>query len=66
MRRRGRWSPQQRAALFPAVNLDASANRSGGGGDTPTRSSYQVSIGASWEPDVWGRLRRGVDSCARR
>jgi NodT family efflux transporter outer membrane factor (OMF) lipoprotein len=54
---------QQRAALFPAVNLDASTNRSGGSGNTqPSRSSYQVSIGASWEPDVWGRLRRGVEA----
>jgi len=54
---------QQRASLFPSVNLDASANRSGGGGSTqPSRSSYQVSIGASWEPDVWGRLGRGVEA----
>lgn len=53
---------EQRATLFPLVSLDASANRSGGGGSTPTRSSYQVAIGGSWEPDVWGRLRRGVES----
>ena len=53
---------QQRASLFPLVTLDASANRSGGGGNVPTRSSYQVDIGASWEPDVWGRLRRGVEA----
>jgi NodT family efflux transporter outer membrane factor (OMF) lipoprotein len=52
---------EQRASLFPAVTLDASTNRTGGGGNTPTRSSYQVDIGASWEPDVWGRLRRGVE-----
>ncbi|MBA2673968.1 efflux transporter outer membrane subunit, partial [Ramlibacter sp.] len=51
---------EQRASLFPVVSLDASGNRSGGGGNTPTRGSYQVSIGASWEPDVWGRLRLGV------
>jgi NodT family efflux transporter outer membrane factor (OMF) lipoprotein len=50
---------QQRATLFPTVGLDAGASRSGGG-DQPTRSSYQVDIGASWEPDVWGRLRLGV------
>jgi NodT family efflux transporter outer membrane factor (OMF) lipoprotein len=51
---------EQRASLFPLVTLDAGANRSGGRGDTPTRSSYQVDIGGSWEPDVWGRLRSGV------
>jgi len=53
---------EQRSSLFPVVNLDVSANRSGGGGSTPTRSNYQVGIGGSWEPDVWGRLRREVDS----
>jgi NodT family efflux transporter outer membrane factor (OMF) lipoprotein len=53
---------EQRASLFPTVSLDASASRSGGGGSTPSRSSYQVGIGGGWEPDVWGRLRRGVDS----
>ncbi|TWO71794.1 efflux transporter outer membrane subunit [Caenimonas sedimenti] len=53
---------EQRAALFPQVGLDASRNRSGGRGDTPERTSYQVNIGASWEPDVFGRLGLGVDS----
>ena len=53
---------QQRASLFPTVGLDVGANRRGGGGDTPGSSSYSVGIGASWEPDVWGRLRGGVDA----
>jgi NodT family efflux transporter outer membrane factor (OMF) lipoprotein len=52
---------EQRASLFPVVTFDASADRSGGGGSTPTRGRYQVNIGGSWEPDVWGRLRRGVE-----
>lgn len=51
---------EQRAALFPVVTLDTSANRSGGGGDARTGNQYRVNIGASWEPDVWGRLRAGV------
>jgi NodT family efflux transporter outer membrane factor (OMF) lipoprotein len=55
---------QQRAALFPTVSLDASANRSGANSNSARngsgRSSYQVNIGASWEPDVWGRLGRAV------
>jgi len=53
---------EQRASLFPLVTLDGSGNRSGGGGNTPTRGNYQFGIGGSWEPDVWGRLRRTVDS----
>ncbi|MBX3658087.1 MAG: efflux transporter outer membrane subunit [Ramlibacter sp.] len=52
---------QQRAAMFPTVGLNLGANRSGGGGSTAgTRNSYQLNIGASWEPDVWGRLGQGV------
>ncbi|WP_035375048.1 efflux transporter outer membrane subunit [Pseudoduganella violaceinigra] len=51
---------EQRAALFPVVTLDASANRSGGGGQQRTGNQYRVNIGASWEPDVWGRLAAGV------
>jgi NodT family efflux transporter outer membrane factor (OMF) lipoprotein len=52
---------EQRAALFPQVNLDAGQNRTGGP-DRPTTRSYRVSMGASWEPDVFGRLRLGVQS----
>jgi NodT family efflux transporter outer membrane factor (OMF) lipoprotein len=59
---------QQRAALFPSVTLDAGANRSGARGGASigasaggSRSSYQVNIGGSWEPDVWGRLGRAVE-----
>ena len=55
---------EQRASLFPAVMLNGGASRSGGGGNTPSASHYQVGIGGSWEPDVWGRLRRGVESAS--
>jgi outer membrane protein TolC len=47
---------EQRAQLFPAVDLTGSANRSGGGGATRTSSAYRVNLGGSWEPDIWGRL----------
>lgn len=59
---------QQRSGLFPLVTLDADAGRSGGsrGGAISASSgaanSYQIGIGASWEPDVWGRLRASVSS----
>jgi NodT family efflux transporter outer membrane factor (OMF) lipoprotein len=52
---------EQRAGLFPRVDLDVRTNRTGGP-DTPSRSTYQWSIGATWEPDVFGRLRLAVDS----
>ncbi|HET9161061.1 MAG TPA: efflux transporter outer membrane subunit, partial [Caulobacteraceae bacterium] len=67
---------EQRASLFPTVNLNSSATRSGtGGGSSSTvvggeivggsggaRNSYRVSLGASWEPDVWGRIRRTIEA----
>jgi NodT family efflux transporter outer membrane factor (OMF) lipoprotein len=68
---------EQRAALFPTVNLTGSGTRSGGGsgggttivnpdgstsgGGGGTRSTYRASLGASWEIDVWGRIRRTVE-----
>ena len=64
---------EQRAGLFPAVTLDGGANRSqsasgnpntAGSGSRRAGNSYQVSIGGSWEPDVWGRLGRTVDSAS--
>ena len=62
---------EQRAGLFPAVTLDSGANRSqsasgnssaAGSSGGRTGNNYQVSIGGSWEPDVWGRLGRAVGS----
>ncbi|GAB3543518.1 efflux transporter outer membrane subunit [Noviherbaspirillum agri] len=62
---------EQRAALFPVVSLDGGATRSGGGGSSTTAgagsssrtgNNVRLSIGGTWEPDVWGRLRAGVSS----
>ena len=58
---------EQRAGLFPAIDLSGSATRSGGSssasstsGSSSNGSRYQVGLGASWEPDLWGRIRNGV------
>lgn len=59
---------EQRASLFPSVTLDGGASRSRSSGNVITGTTgrvgnnYQLSIGGSWEPDVWGRLGRAVDS----
>ncbi len=54
----------QRAAFFPGVNLSGGATRSGGGdggaGARATANNFQLGLGASWEPDVWGRLGLAV------
>ncbi len=53
---------QQRALLLPAVNLNASGNRTNiATAVTPTQR-VRVDLGASWEVDVWGRLRRAVEA----
>jgi NodT family efflux transporter outer membrane factor (OMF) lipoprotein len=63
---------EQRASLFPTVDLTGGATRSGSRSSTTTTSSgttvttggtrnnFTLSVGASWEPDLWGRLSRGV------
>ena len=55
---------EQRASLFPSVALDGGASRSGTSGSSAgggrVGNNYQLSIGGSWEPDVWGRLGRAA------
>ncbi len=59
---------EQRASLFPVVSLDGGASRSdrgsisGSGGRIS--NNYQLNIGGSWEPDVWGRLGRAVEGAS--
>jgi NodT family efflux transporter outer membrane factor (OMF) lipoprotein len=50
---------QQRASLFPTVTLSGGAD-SAGGGNRGADNRFNLGIGGSWEPDVWGRLRAGV------
>ena len=56
---------EQRAALFPTVDLTGSATRAGGNASAGgTGNQYRASIGSSWEPDVWGKLRAGVNNAS--
>lgn len=52
---------EQRSSLFPQVGLDVGADRSGQRGNGAS-SRYQVNMGVNWEPDVFGRLRLGVQT----
>jgi outer membrane protein, multidrug efflux system len=47
-----------KAALRPAVNLLGSGGFNMGGGDVSS-ALQGISLGASWEPDLWGRMRYG-------
>lgn len=68
---------EARASLFPTVGLTASATRAGGGGSargssgltsvqsagsSKSGTEYTANGNASWEIDVWGRVRRQVES----
>jgi len=58
-----------RAALFPTVsgtgsavrNKSSSGNANGGNG-SGQNSAYNLGIGASWEPDLWGGIRRSIEA----
>jgi NodT family efflux transporter outer membrane factor (OMF) lipoprotein len=63
---------EQRAALWPTLsgNGSASASHSGGGSAASgggavisgrTVSNYSLQLGATWEPDLWGKVRRGIE-----
>lgn len=51
---------EQGAALLPSVNLTGSETRSGGEGSARPGTSAQAALGASWAPDLWGRLGNTV------
>lgn len=58
-----------RSAYFPTVGVGASFSRSSPSqdlGNIQTKrvdiSDYSLPVGASWEPDIWGKIRRSVES----
>jgi NodT family efflux transporter outer membrane factor (OMF) lipoprotein len=61
---------QARAAYFPVLNASGSITRSRGSGSSSantvtlarTSTQYQVGLDASWELDLWGRVRRSVEA----
>jgi NodT family efflux transporter outer membrane factor (OMF) lipoprotein len=50
-----------RAGFFPTVGASGGAGRSRRG-DAPSTQSYDVSLSANWEIDLWGRVRRLVEA----
>jgi NodT family efflux transporter outer membrane factor (OMF) lipoprotein len=60
-----------RTGYLPTVGVSGGATRSretnyqsglSGAGSNVTVSSYTAELQASWEPDIWGKLRRTVES----
>ena len=50
-----------RSGYFPVVSADASAARSRAG-QLPSVTTYGASVDLRWELDLWGRVRRTVES----
>ncbi len=50
-----------RSALYPSVNAGAFAKR-GESGNNSAKSTYNVNLSANWEADLWGRIKRGIES----
>jgi NodT family efflux transporter outer membrane factor (OMF) lipoprotein len=67
---------EQRAALFPSItgSADASVSKAGGGflnsggvaagagGRSSVVQNYSLQLGGTWEPDLWGRVRRSIEN----
>jgi NodT family efflux transporter outer membrane factor (OMF) lipoprotein len=55
-----------RGALFPTLSVSPavsrSSNKSGFSNGSITSTSYSLEASASWEIDLWGRIRRQVES----
>jgi len=52
---------ETRATLFPTLSLNTSGTRSETS-TLPPKNSYLVSAAASWTPDIWGSIRRNLES----
>ncbi|WP_439878823.1 efflux transporter outer membrane subunit [Pseudomonas prosekii] len=61
-----------RAAFYPTVDLSAGKTRSSQGAGSSSsslsssasgiRDTYSTELGVSWEADIWGKLRRGLEA----
>lgn len=51
-----------RAAYFPTVNANVNATRAQQGKGNSVINSYDLGPSASWELDIWGRIRRQVEA----
>ena len=60
-----------RSGLFPQVGVDAAYSRQGdsklvenspGSGYNYTYDTFQTTLNASWELDIWGRVRRSTEA----
>src|SRR5690606_27991349 len=53
-----------RGSLSPEINATLGATRSGGRGENERAASeqYDARLQIGWAPDLWGRVRRGIEA----
>lgn len=51
-----------RAAYFPTITANANAKRAQQGQGNSVSNSYDLGPSVSWELDIWGKIRRQVES----
>lgn len=52
----------QRGALLPTVGASAAATKSGGAGNKGSTKQFQAGLQGDWQIDIWGGIRRKVES----
>lgn len=61
---------ENRASLFPTVSIGADASRNRVSANKPLRTDaanywdFLIPLDISWEPDLWGSIRRQIESSA--
>jgi NodT family efflux transporter outer membrane factor (OMF) lipoprotein len=63
---------ENRSSLYPTVSIGAGASRNSISSNAPSRptnasltySDFLVPVNISWEPDLWGGVRRQIESSA--
>ncbi|HTT07183.1 MAG TPA: efflux transporter outer membrane subunit [Gammaproteobacteria bacterium] len=53
---------QTRASLYPTVGVNGSSTSTGGDHQKSPTTQYNLAATASWVPDLWGRIRRTIES----
>ena len=51
-----------RAGYYPTVSVSGGATRSRSGENSGVNNRQSLSLDASWEPDLWGRVSRAVEA----
>ncbi|MEP3889532.1 MAG: efflux transporter outer membrane subunit [Hellea sp.] len=50
------------ADRLPSVNANSRASRNENAGPAPSSTSLSLGVSASWEADLWGRIRDGIET----